>query len=395
MTSSALVFRTGLPRPGYARARLLLGITGVGTAVLLALAAFAFDLPARFLSSSPELPFLDSLASVALVLIAIALVFLLFDMIGGALLVRRREWATVWFSRWARGAAVQCCLGLTSAAALLLAARSAGPEAALAVFVVLQLLLAAQRERLARAVAAFARPGLVPEVLQQAARSVGIDPAQLVVLDSPDEGFVGGFAGIGAGTVIVPQRWTMLPARALAGALARRQVIAASGAHARGVLGAVLWNSVGLGVVLGLSDASLATAAGLVTMAAGMTLWGFVGVLLLPTLSRHAVFAADRAAAARVGIPAVRDAIELLDRWQDDEPRRSRLVETIFHPVPSRMARLARLTPTATPGAMRAWHLHHLARHALSLSWPSLSPLSRLVHCNVGRPALWVMLPGD
>jgi hypothetical protein len=36
-----------------------------------------------------------------------------------------------------------------------------------------------------------------------------------------------------------------------------------------------------------------------------------------------------------------------------------------------------------------------LARHALWLGWGTLSPISRAVHCNVGRPALWAMLPGD
>jgi hypothetical protein len=45
--------------------------------------------------------------------------------------------------------------------------------------------------------------------------------------------------------------------------------------------------------------------------------------------------------------------------------------------------------------AVKPWHAHHLARHALWLSWGACTPLSRVVHCNVGRPALWAMLPGD
>jgi hypothetical protein len=36
-----------------------------------------------------------------------------------------------------------------------------------------------------------------------------------------------------------------------------------------------------------------------------------------------------------------------------------------------------------------------VARHALYLAWGALSPLARAVHCNVGRPALWVVWPGD
>jgi hypothetical protein len=68
-------------------------------------------------------------------------------------------------------------------------------------------------------------------------------------------------------------------------------------------------------------------------------------------------------------------------------------VETIFHPVPARSLRLAALDGTYTPSTALA--AHHAARHALYLAWGLLSPLSRAVHCNVGRPALWVIWPGD
>jgi hypothetical protein len=90
------------------------------------------------------------------------------------------------------------------------------------------------------------------------------------------------------------------------------------------------------------------------------------------------------------------DAITRLDRWQDDEPERSRRVETIFHPVPSRRSRESVIAASADqPRNVRWFHAHHLARHALWLSWVTLSPISRAVHCNVGRTALWAMLPGD
>jgi Zn-dependent protease with chaperone function len=170
--------------------------------------------------------------------------------------------------------------------------------------------------------------------------------------------------------------------------------VAASGAHVRGVLGAMVFNSFGFVVVQQLTGATPATAAGLVTIMAGMTLWAFLGVLVLPTPSRAAVYAADAAAAAVVGTAAVKASIERLDQWQDDEPTRAPTIERIFHPVPSRANRLARLERRkAEP--MRGRHAHHLARHALWLGWGGFSAISRAVHCNVGRSALWAMLPGD
>jgi len=329
------------------------------------------------------------------------LALLLFDLVGGTLLVRRRDWASVWFARWARGAATQWTIWMVGAAALLWTARlTSGRLSAtqalllsVGVFSVLQLLLAVLRGSLARVVAALPVQSMSEPVRVAAARAA-LDPHQLRIVDTRDEGFVGGYAGLRADTLIVPLRWTQLPTPAFVAALVRRRVIGARGGHLRGVVGAIAWNTTGCAVVLVLTHAALSTVAGIMTLAAGMTLWAFAGVLLLPTLSRAAVFAVDREAAQQLGVRDVAQAIELLDRWQDDEPARPRLVETIFHPVPSRTARLARLS-SAAGGGLRWYHTHHIARHALWLSWAAFTPISRLVHCNVGRPALWVMLPGD
>jgi len=130
-----------------------------------------------------------------------------------------------------------------------------------------------------------------------------------------------------------------------------------------------------------------------VAMMAWFTLWSFLGVLVLPSLSRPAVLAAD-AFASRTHDPAlVGETISMLDQWQDDEPERDARVETVFHPVPSRGARLRALAVSSTSASSpAAWHA---TRMMLYLSWAGLGGLARAVHCNVGRPPVWVMLPGD
>ncbi len=392
MTTPPLLLRN-LPRGvSYARARLYLGITGVGSAVLLAVSLLYFRIPASGLSTSAEQPIGRALFSVGLMLAFGNVAFLLFDLIGGAWLVRRREWASTWLARWFRGVAAQWLVWMVSAASMMLAARAGGVSAAIGAFVALQLVLAFARGRFVRVVASV--PVVpTPERILRAATQAGIRAEQLQVVDSADEGFVGGWSGLTAGTLMVPSRWASLSEPALAAMLVRRRIIAESGAHTRGVIGAIAWNTLGFVVALALTGASPASAAGLITIAAAMTLWAFAGVLLLPTPSRAAVFAIDAAATAVVGAAPMRSGIELLDKWQDDEPVRSSGVETIFHPVPGRSARIARLASNA--GAVKSWHAHHLARQALWLSWGALTPISRAVHCNVGRTALWVMLPGD
>ena len=384
---------SSLPRGlTYARARLFLGVSGVGSAVLLTAALLYVRVPSRGLSSSAAEPLARALFSVGLLCAFSQIAFVLFDVIGGSSLVRRQPWRQPWLARWLRGVSVQWMVWMLAATALMLAARAAGNPAAVAVFVVVQFLLAFWRGRMARVIA---RLPIVPTParIASAAAQAGLDGSRLQVLDSPDEGFVGGWSGLTARTLVVPARWAQLPESALAAMLLRRRIAGTSGAHTRGVIGAIGWNTLGFVVALALTGVTPASAAGVITLAAAMTLWAFLGVLLLPTPSRAAVFALDAAATASVGVGPMRTGIELLDQWQDDEPVRIRGVETVFHPVPGRSARIGRLAGKAD--AVKPWHAHHLARHALWLSWGACTPLSRAVHCNVGRPALWAMLPGD
>ena len=360
--------------------------------MLLTAALLYVRVPSRGLSSSAAEPLARALFSVGLLCAFSQIAFVLFDVIGGSSLVRRQPWRQPWLARWLRGVSVQWMVWMLAATALMLAARAAGNPAAVAVFVVVQFLLAFWRGRMARVIA---RLPIVPTParIASAAAQAGLDGSRLQVLDSPDEGFVGGWSGLTARTLVVPARWAQLPESALAAMLLRRRIAGTSGAHTRGVIGAIGWNTLGFVVSLTLTGVSPASSAGVITLAAAMTLWAFLGVLLLPTPSRAAVFALDAAATASVGVGPMRTGIELLDQWQDDEPVRSRGVETVFHPVPGRSARIGRLAGKAD--AVKPWHAHHLARHALWLSWGACTPLSRAVHCNVGRPALWAMLPGD
>lgn len=59
-------------------------------------------------------------------------------------------------------------------------------------------------------------------------------------------------------------------------------------------------------------------------------------------------------------------------------------------PVPS-VDNRRRLTRNS-PWSLGGWHA---ARTTLFLSWSCLGLLSRAVHCNAGRPELWVLLPTD
>jgi Zn-dependent protease with chaperone function len=137
---------------------------------------------------------------------------------------------------------------------------------------------------------------------------------------------------------------------------------------------------VGLGVALLATSAAATSVAGIATVSLWMTVWSFLGLLVLPSLSRRPTIAADRAAVSGGIDPGELTRVPgRLDAEQANEPRRGRLVEAVFHPVPSLERRIAALgagrgpelphspgTPRARPSFSRA------PRSAYS---PALSPL--------------------
>ncbi len=368
----------------YARARLWTGITGVGGVVVLVSGLLLTGTPASALSGVGG-SFAEDARVLFGLLFALALLGLPFDVLGGLLLPRRfgrsapRTGAFV--LRWLRGVFVLVSLSSLCGTLLLAAGRLGGRPAALITLTGLGLALLALQEPLARLVGGLVR-----------AESSGADASRPVLyLRGSDPAFCGGFTGLSA-NLVVSERWRrMLPREQLDLLLERRERILRSGAWTRSLVLAVGWNVLGFWLASLLPNAGVTTVGELVTTSLGFTLWTFVGLLLLPTPSRAATIAADERA---VGEEPLRrllgKAVRQLDRLQDDEPERAPGLEAVFHPVPAVENRFAeRSGPARGPGA---WHL---ARTSLFVSHAGLSLLPRLVHCNVGRPELWVYLPTD
>ncbi len=380
----------------YARQRLWLGIAGVGLTVVLCTAAVVFDLPHRLIHPQADRTFATTLASIALTWMLHALLLLPADVIGGAIVVRERPGAVRWVASWLVGVTVQWLWFALAAAMLLRSAQQVGHTPALVVFLLLQLVLLSRQGLVARLVGGV-RPRDPSSALRDAANAAGIAPGRVREVETREPSFVGAWTGIAAGHLWVPAHWVNeLSAQQLVVALSRRRAVVALGLRRRGVLVALAWNTLGFTLASSAPHADLVTAAGFVSTMAWFTLWSFLGALVLPTISRPAVLSADLDASRAHDAALVSETITRLDRWQDDEAERSAGVEMIFHPVPSRGARLRALAShDAADAGSLATGSWHATRMMLFLSWAGLGGLSRAVHCNVGRPAVWVMLPGD
>ena len=378
--------------PGYGRARLWLGMSGVGTIVVLATAGLVFRLPSRLLPAAGG-PLADEVAGLAGFVLAYAAAHIPFDIFGGYLLQRRygRRHPTLgqFISRLARGVSVHSALLLGTSVALLFAGSVGGSIGVIAAGAAIVFALLWGRIALA---AAMARLELTPSLPLS---DVEPDRAALptYMSESDDEGFTGAVVGVIRPRLhLLPMRWReVLDPEAFTVAVRRRQMAVQTGEWWRGRMLAIGFTLLGVAlaaVVIG--DRRLATAEGIVSYSLIFTLWSFLGLLTLPTPSRRGVAEVDQNLLA-AGCPPelMARTIETLDDLQDRERQRGSLVEVIFHPVPSVQSRLR--GPRAT-GVKGCWDA---ARSAVYLSVAGLGLLGRAVHCNCGRPSLWAFLPID
>lgn len=382
-----------------ARRRLRLGITGVGASVLLSLAlliaTFAGALPltpsSRLISGPIGVPL--TAAALALVVFAVhAALLLLVEHAGGRRAVRVAPSLGAWTASWLRGVIVLGALMIGSVTAVVTAGAVAGTAAAAATSFGIALALLVLQGPLARLTAALTFTAPSAAVIASATHA-GIDPALVHVVDANDESFVGGWIGWSTHALWIPSWWTRAEhADLLLVQLYRRAAQRSSLARQRGWWRAAVWPAVGVLLTASIVPYSWQDARLWLLVPALGTLWSFLAVLLLPSMSRPAVHYADSMAARAVGTTRVMAAASRLDAAQDDEPERSALVEFIFHPVPSVSNRRRRLLTDRVPPIGGG---HQQTRLTLFASLAAGSVLGRMVHCNIGRPGLWVVYPGD
>ncbi len=351
-----------------ARRRLALGITNVGFWVLAAAAGLCW-----LVNRGGAAPATELLCAIGVAVIAAQAVF---DFIGGVTLMPGlRPSVMTFLSGWLRGVLghtlVLTAVGMVSVFSL----RFTGGFSAAIVFTTLALALG--RRHLLRAFV-----GVAPWEHSR-------DGERTLTVAINDPAFTGGIVGLGRhAKSLMPASWmSTLPMPELAAESSRRRWQIANALPVRAFVLILLWNL--LGAFIGTQVFHLAArppAAALFGHACWMTLWTFASLLVLPALSRKAVFAADRAAAdsghdPRAWITRFTDLV-----GEDGSPNAA--VQAIFYPVPSTELRLRQLGHPSTgvvPG--------NLARSNLYFSLATFTLLGRAVHCNVGRPALWVFPP--
>ncbi len=362
------------------KTRLQLGMANVGFWVALSVLGLLTVAPQPAESLSRELATLMGYLGVYVVL------SLPFDWIGAELIPQSSRAGNPKtlspLRRWLRGTLTHVAVLWLIGTLWLLAGRYTGPIGIAAVPLVLVLLLVLLQARLAKTIAPLTAAAIQSE-----------KPDAPIQFDSADPAFSGGITGIPRFERIVHStHWKHHLSSSAFHLLERRRELAIhSGHRTRGLLTAAAWVVFGALGAFWLTGASITTASDLLRLAFATTLWQFLGLLLLPTPTRQAALHLD-SMQLRDGVPEshLRDMITQTAPLLEAETTRTPIVERFFHPVPSTNARLQSLgNPVTKKGT---WNANRLM---LYLAWASLGLLSRAVHCNIGRPELWVMPPVD
>jgi hypothetical protein len=386
----------------YARARLSLGIINVVFWVLVSIVGLIAGLPGQ-LFPVVETTAAEIAQRLLIVLALYNLCCLPFEIIGGFTLPRRYGKPTPSFAEfllgWLRGALVQSVVMFLTGMLLIIAgtqSRTIG-----VVLFVVGVVMAAMlwgQEWLARLGASLRTTPLVNlEEVRKQLDKWGLQlPESFVVRASRDPSFVGALAGLpGLERFVLPEVWfsTLTPEGAAA-QIARRIGVVQTESRSRGVFLAIAWNLVGFWLAMSLTGTgAINSVRGLFTVSLWFTLWSALGLVVLPTFSRPGVYEADRFAKKEgASQELLETSITTLDKLQDDETTRTRWEEWVFHPTPSVDNRIGELSRKRARGPVGAWHASSMA---LYLSWACLGFLSRSEHAIIGRPALWVMYPGD
>ena len=378
----------------YARARLWLGITGVGSLVTLSVLALLFQWQSVFSADTCSLSIeqFGQLASFA----GLFMLWLIpFDFLGGYWLPKKfgksRDSFSSWLVRYVPAVLGQASLFVLFGSLILTLSKLLGTVGGLlAITSGVGICLLVRNQWVVRR---RVQSALVSNKLTDAIALIQdwqiFVPKTLVVRHS-DIGFTGGIIGVGKyARIVIPESWLEFSTTQLAAAIARRAIAIESGSYRLGLIVAFTWNVVGFMLCTLLPGAGLASVASLIATIFGFTLWSFLGLLVLPTVSRNASLKIDQ---TLVGMGVTESLIfqtaNEMDQLQDGEPERPALIETIFHPVPN----VASRNSSCPINGLVAWNV---ARTTLFFSWPCFGFLSRAVHCNVGRPELWTMLPTD
>ncbi|MDB4663172.1 hypothetical protein OAE52_00215 [bacterium] len=365
-------------RNAYLQGRLYLGMLNVGSWVVFAtllLASGVLESLGIWLAK----PGLPDFAALSMMVLGFCLMQLPFDWLGGHWLPRRYGLPSHFtLPSYCMAVFKHSLIFSTSINILHVAGQHLGLTGALGALLVLMMIGVQSQHLLARWLGC-----LKSRTLEQ--------DDGVLIYEGTDTAFSGGISGWpGLERVILNQSWqTELKTNGMAWLKDRRRRAIRSGLRMNGLLWAIMWISSSFIFAAFLAGFPGGDVAATMRMLLYGVFFHFGGLLLLPSLSRRGSLALDGIdSAPSNACSQTKEWTKAITILTDGEERRAPWIERIFHPLPSMENRMTRTEN-------RGWAAWNATRYMLFLSTLAGGLLSRSVHCNIGRPELWIMPPVD
>lgn len=369
--------------PSYPSDRLKLGMATVGFITLASAVALVAALPQKMVNLL-EANGINELVAFPIFLAIYLVIMIPFDLLGGILLPRKHDKkAHTSISGYIKGGLIHGVLISISWFTLHLAGSISGIIGCLLAILILGLIGISLQFQIAELVGR-----LKVRASKMQRKNFPSDEARSI--ESQDPAFTGSIVGLpGSEKILMPSRWKEIFGEAgLSELKQRRMLIIQKGWRNRGLILSMIWILGSLflsGLLVGFPDGSVESSINLIL---GTTIFNFIGLLILPTPSRNMTYRVDKTMQlSGMDSSEFNSWIQEFSELTDGEQSRHPWIERIFHPLPSVKNRQS--------NSSSSWAAWNATRTMLFLSIFSGGLLSRAVHCNVGRPDLWIIAPTD
>lgn len=351
-----------------AKLRLRLGQVNIGFWLLFSISILLFKQDIEMLFRE-----IDSILIVFIFILAIIFIQLPFDIIGAKKLYSNESKNSRWLIQWFRGIiTLSAFWGLLSFLIWLIQ-----PRLGFCVPVLVTMILVFQmHEKLI----IFINGG------KYSLFDVQNFKGQSLFLNCSENTFTGGVVyGFFKNIQIIPESWRSSPYLKIE--CLRRSFIIKNKFVVRSFVFLAFWNLLGvlLGEIQGLYYSNN-IGISIICLSCWMTIWSFLALIIMPRLSHSTVYTIDYLANKYDSVKLkkwIYNFAELIDENGD----KNKLVQSVFYPIPSVDSRINSLKSSSS------FCFGNIARQNLFLSWGVFNLSCRSVHCNIGRPVLWVFPP--
>ena len=188
--------------------------------------------------------------------------------------------------------------------------------------------------------------------------------------------------------ILVRSHWTKQKKENYEFHLERFQLIMGSKIDLKSVLFSIVLNSIFfIAIYSYFYSANVPATIFIINLSLISNLISFIYILLLPKLSQNGITNIDYTMRSKDS-SLFKENLEIFESNQDRNQSRSKIVETIFYPIPSIDTRL-------NCKVKKKFGLSNISRLIIFLAFTNLSIIFKGVHGNAGKPENWLLPPSE